>query len=291
MKIQIYVTLLSLTCSYGAIAQTWFAPDYIWTYHVDFAMRTPSNMTMTVGQDTLLQGIFCKELVSSELYSPRYVYEDSNRVFAYRNGAFNKIYDMNLGPGDILVVPIWGNLNFTYRIEATDSVWVGTMFRRRQLARHMKFGKATNWLFEIIEGIGMASTLPGTCSFFFPDELFCFKNSDGWDLALSCFESKSGNYSTSNLCAVSTEQVNLTSSTITVSPNPVIDNIRFQYLETELFTGIQRLEFFDLSGRLVLERGNPDLAQAISIKHLPAGMYVYVLKTSAGNAVGKFVKH
>lgn len=273
MKNHLLFAILFFNCSQNGNTQTWFAPDHRWTYEIDFAMSAMTILTMTVGQDTIIQGQVCKEVLRpGSPYLPRYVYEDSNRVFAFRNGGFNKIYDLNLNPGEGLIIPTEGGGFFQYQIKVVDTIVIGNQPLRRQTARYWKNGMATNYLFEIIERIGMIGSppaYPADCSHFFPDESFCSAPSDGWNVRFICFEFTGGNYSPYNACTVNAKQVDDTCANIAIFPNPAIDQV--ELLSDFSSNQIKQTSLVDAQGRML--KIYDTLPAKIDFSTLPDGLY------------------
>jgi hypothetical protein len=91
---------------------------------------------------------------------------------------------------------------------------------------------------------------------------------------------------------VSTEEVSALVSTLQISPNPVSHATRINYT---LKKGTNVVEcIFDANGKLlrhaVLGKQVPgEYARSLSIEHLPAGIYTYVLKVEKGVISRKFI--
>jgi hypothetical protein len=76
---------------------------------------------------------------------------------------------------------------------------------------------------------------------------------------------------------------------LTIFPNPSLDFIQLSAPGLKMQNA--RLELFDAEGRKVLSRLFKEIPDAVSVRHLRPGVYVYVFKTAAGNSyTGKLIK-
>jgi hypothetical protein len=85
---------------------------------------------------------------------------------------------------------------------------------------------------------------------------------------------------------VNIEKNRITKETITVSPNPVENTLNIHSNHTQ----IQRIEIFDIYGRLILSEKNCNLMHSIDVSNLASSIYVLKVYTDNSVLVNKFVK-
>lgn len=79
---------------------------------------------------------------------------------------------------------------------------------------------------------------------------------------------------------VSTTDVHLDLISVSVYPNPVVDELSIQ-----VDGDLKMVELYSPTGKKVLSNGTPD--HAISLGHLPSGIYYLSIETDAGTAAMK----
>lgn len=276
--------LLFLAPAAATRAQTWLAPDHVWTFKLTGGFAGVNlNFNLAVASDTVVNGQVCKKIVATGaggfLYAPlRFAYASGNQVYAYQEAAntFAKLYDFDLGPGGIVQVPsyfLFGS-PFTYRIESVDTVLAAGQLRLRQMAVQLSNGNPTNTHFEILEGIGMVgrpsqSSVP-ECSYFFLDQEICASVVDGFDLKFICFTASGGSYSPYGPgCTVSSDISLSYHPALSLHPNPATDRLLVQ--AADLPAAVRQTKVFDAQGNLLhSENGLPEWVDTAA---LPAGVY------------------
>lgn len=77
---------------------------------------------------------------------------------------------------------------------------------------------------------------------------------------------------------------------VRLAPNPATDFIRLLPEGADTLPGVWSLTLFNSVGKEVLLIDSPDLSDLVPIKHLPTGIYYYLLETQNGSAAGRFFK-
>ncbi len=278
--------LLFLAPAAATRAQTWLAPDHVWTFKLTGGFAGVNlNFNLAVASDTVVNGQACKKIVATGaggfLYPPlRFAYASGNQVYAYQEAAntFAKLYDFDLGPDSIVYVPPLypTNGSFTYRIESVDTVLAAGQLRRRQNVVQLLTGSPGNLHFEIIEGIGMVgrpsqSNLPD-CSYFFLDQEICASVVDGFDLKFICFTASGGSYSSYGPGCTVTVSSDISLSyhpALSLHPNPATDRLLVQ--AADLPAAVRQTKVFNAQGKLLhSENGLPEWVDTAA---LPTGVY------------------
>ena len=280
--------------SITAHAQTWFAPDDQWTFHLTGGFAGFNEYLKTkVEKDTVVENQSCKKIIfegQNLTLTPRFVYEQDNRVYTYRYGAnaWKVIYDFNLVVGDTIHIYKYAGYEVPFKVVLIDEVTIGnTSVKRQQIERIPNAPNQTAQTYDILEGIGNIGQYNNPdpqCSFLFTDEVpFCNSFVDGFDLRFICFSSNNLGYAPYSGCTVSALAPDPSVAvTVQVIPNPATD---FLQVRTTAGNTITALHIFDVQGTEILNYGQLNCVSFdMHIGHLPTGMYMLVADTKDGRS-------
>lgn len=296
-----FLSLLTTFFTLPAQAQTWLAPDAVFTYHLTGGFAGVSDyFNLQAGADTTIHGRDCRKMtVSGAMYNypeSRFAYAENDRVYAYQALAdsFVLLYDFNLQPGQIVSIPRQFGGSFAYRIDSLDTLQAGDFLVRRQLVTYLNpDGTPSDWIFEILEGLGMTGqptqiNNPARCSYFFLDEVFCSSVVDGFDFQFICYRSDSGAYTIpgANCAVVSTPEPGR-EPRLALSPNPAADRLLLS--ASGLPGAVLTTQVFGANGAcLFTQKGLP---AAIDLGAFPQGLYFLALALDNGAILTqRFVK-
>jgi hypothetical protein len=255
------------------------------------------NYDVFIDGDTIIGGVTYHKLIEKSwthypqgglTYKPPVF--SQKYVGVFRNDSINKKvyllaegwnkeeiwYDFSLNIGDTMVSPFYSN-HFKTVVDI-DSVEIDGLIRKRLLFDHCDTTFGSNQLYHI-EGIG--STYGPLSLYYCP-----FEDSE----FLKCVEQNGSViyyvFALDSVCSGmnSVESLHTTSQEIRISPNPVKETIRIQFLDPNTRTP-QELKIYSITGQLVFQQMINPPESDINIETLESGVYMY----SIGDERGKIV--
>jgi hypothetical protein len=275
-------------------AQQWLTKDQQWTYHFSGGFAGfNAFFKQKVTIDTVIQNQSCKKIIALNMpfdRPPRFAYELDKKVYAFNEfqNTWVKMYDFNLVPGDIVVVPTFFGSNFKYKIDAVDLVTAGNLTLKRQRVTEVTDDSLVIGIpFDILEYIGavgkpLDSLASPQCSYFFVDEApFCQSFVDGFDVRFICYSNGNSNFEPYDGCTVSgTETAPGDLLKVNINPNPSSD-----YMRVSIGKGhqIHNLKLINMNGAILEEiRDLNSISVEMNTAVYPSGLYVLMVETDMG---------
>jgi hypothetical protein len=276
-------------------AQQWLTKDQQWTYHFSGGfIGVNAFFKQKVTEDTVIQNQNCKKIISLNMpfdRPPRFAYELDKKVYAFNEfqNIWVKMYDFNLVPGDIMVMPTYFGASFKYKIEAVDIVTAGDLTLNRQRVTEVTDDSLVVGIpFDILEYIGAVGKPfdnldDPQCSYFFVDEApFCQSFVDGFDIRFICYSNGNSKFEPYDGCTVSSTEAEPTDLLkVNINPNPSTD-----YLRVSVGNGhqIHTLKLININGALLEEiRDLNSISVEMNTSIYPSGMYVLMVETDMGS--------
>ena len=286
MKILFYgVVILFLSTSCATSAQTPFAPPGATWYYSWTGMTLHGYYLLEEAGDTTIQNIPCKKITHSVYsvdflgntatynYPNRFVYSDSDRVFLYRENAFDTLFDFSLQVGDHYKLS-FGSECDTAVILITET---GTMVINGEELRYYQAETGSDlnetWFFTgtITERIGGLTQWPfGITS--------CEIDSD-WGNEFRCyFDPEFGSFESgvepSCDYLVGINEVTIQSPGFEIFPNPARDILTLKFQGRNAVA--TAIELLDMQGRTLMKYPVPAHQEQLQldISQLSGGVYM-----------------
>ncbi len=309
--------LLLAFISLNSFAQTeWFPLGAKWyyTHRVSQNISEENFTTIEIVADTLILDKPTKKMevinhLYNEIYS-EYVYANNDSVFYFNKSAntFNLLYNFSALENDTVSVhSTYFNKNngflgynsgafcFEYYI---DSVYLTEINSNSLKTQNLKRKNSCEWGFfsgynsstdVLIEKIGSLTYFFGNTGImltggYFIDEttfLRCYEEPSGLT-----FKNPTWTLSCDTIIDLITNTLNLTKSTINLSPNPATDFIRM-----EVEGGNNSIQILNSQGQIVYQQKTSEKILNIHTQNFASGIYFVIVTHHNGNvSKGKFVK-
>lgn len=273
------------------VAQNWETIGSKW-YYSEWQYPFRNFSTIEVIGDTILNGQDCQIIAGSctcGIISPKYMYEDSNRVYWYDEYSlsFHLLYDFNKTEGESWdLVFIRGETRELDTAQImVDSISYLSINGDTLSVQHTRASTGWIWLGKVIEGIGSEMCM-------FPQNGLCGPPSG----PIRCFENMiTGTYHFQDdipcdtiINVVSTDEL-IDQEEFTIFPNPIVDQINISYSGNSNRALVQ---IFSYTGQLVISQ---DLLgrneHQLRLSSLVSGVYLIKLITAEGHLRAKvFIK-
>jgi hypothetical protein len=249
---------------------------WVYQYYDDFHMPTSYFGSYAITGDTVFSGTNYKRIAGCSAWGFCGIggIRDSNKVIYFRpDTAITEyvLYDFNLNLGDTMIHPFGGTPTGidTVTIMNVDSVLASDGYHRRL------------WLstFDMwIEGIGSMTYLfvpAGNMGVSGNDVLICMTTDSGF-----AYPPGIGS------CIVSVPEQSQTKNKITISPNPMTDELNVEVNNKEFSEFI----LYDIASRKLLQQKFTN-SVTLNTEQLAKGIYIYEVQSKNGSyKKGKIVK-
>lgn len=281
-KLLLWTAICLLSCT-SLPAQPWFQLGTEWNYSMDYftGMAVYSDHDrLRVVADTMVGGQQAKLLDYTNnwlgIYINEFVYEESDRVYMWRDSVWTKLYDFNLGVGDTWWVllpftdPITGLDSAQYRVDSVGTeTYNGVPLRYQHINRVTLPSGFFYSDFKLVERMGsLGFFTPVELGFIGPPygKLRCYSDSTVglWDRMIVPTCDFDGPLV--GMDDPATGQVDLEAH-----PNPAQDRMRLEVA----WLGDWQLDLLDLRGKRVKRWTLKDgLEKEVEVGDLPRGVYV-----------------
>jgi len=263
---QKYLFCLLIISSFQAKAQEWFSPESTWKFNIIIGGAPQENgiNTLKVTGDTIIHNKSCKILTWYYITLPPanfYVYEEENRVYYFRDGSFEKIYDFNLAVGDTLF-----SKNIYGIVTETGITVVGGAPREYQKLKYENY----NRYFVNRIGLVQSPDVPPflSCGHFI-HTILCSSALLGWKYYFMCYSNDELTYPSEEACTFPSSTKEETNS-IKIYPNPVSDKLFIARQNEDLVS-----EIYNLQGDLIIKNIREN---SVSLENLLSGIYILSTK-------------
>lgn len=262
----------------------WFSEGATWTYHLTgtWSSYDTTSVTKVVG-DTIIAGQEAK-IVSVNFPTSEYqslMYERNDSVFQkdFSGDTWRLVYDFSASVGDSI---LW-----SYYYEGLVDE-VGTIQFGNHERKYLSVLKASNWgdyKDYFVEGIGKIGNSIDSlwgCGHIVPFFWECESAVDGPNFRFQCYSSPGLNYDPFEICMLTdTEEINAAAQ-IAVYPNPATDFLQFKN-----YAAVERLEVFDISGKMRMQIDN--VTEKIDVSNWASGIYFLRFTGEDGRGVSRRV--
>lgn len=300
-------TLLSLILFITWCAQAqdngWFETGTTWTYFYTFNPPLPSdpntaNVAFSITEQTVINGIACSKMDVAEGVSnpfthfavppPYYFYTSNDSVFyaSDYDPTFRFAYDFGAAPGDSWVfeapIELYDAVG-SYAV-AVDAIGTTVIDGEELRTLDLSFTDLEDEPWLSLEGIPNGMTVTerlGAPHFFFvpfgiPGPGGGAAVSGPWDITLQCYSSGSINYVNPDFgsCVLSANDAEPAAG-LHLFPNPAAHEVRITLPGNP--TGMDRLEMYDMKGRLIHHSQltpSADGGHVVDVSALQPGLYV-----------------
>ncbi|NQY68543.1 MAG: T9SS type A sorting domain-containing protein [Flavobacteriales bacterium] len=301
--ISLFTISLILLFNGSLIAQVWLNPNTSWSQKCAAMSGSADAYSCITNDSIVVNGTIAKTVTRSTDWSfstvteDNYLYANGDKLYMEMNGSFQLIYDMNLTPGDSIVVNPYNTCTVRMHIDSLSTIQVNSQLKRVQHVHYtydpndgnLPSGSTINFGNNqlVIEGMGTNNH----ALYWF--ENFCFL--EGTFYRLTCFKEGSSQHileanSTCHTCQSTNSISDLSSNQNkwTFYPNPVTD--QFTISELNGVPSQYNLILKTITGKTVLEQTGEASNITIDVSNLPTGTYTATVKTNSDIKTFRFVK-